>query len=345
MLSVSGEKPGVGESVRPELVRIKKKRTEGTLELYTGIPFWSGASGLCLERASFLKEQQEAGQPWASDQRREAYTKRGLGNCHISLEASCACLPAKLLQSSPTLWDPMDCSPPGSSVHGILQARVLDWVVMPSSRGSSWSRDGTCVFLLSLALAGGFFTSKPLGNPEASCKSDLFLVDSRTWYMTALDSVFYEFGFFLASRVNICYFCPPVFFPYVKKTPIFSSRPIPCPLWPRALGGVNPLLTLEVSPWWRHSGESILSPWPQALVWSGRWVQRIQCEPMGNVFPGAKEMEHESGNAGVLLPPREKNMPENEARPGKGRSGKRGAPGVTGESRPVGLKSVCPQTV
>ena len=65
---------------------------------------------------------------------------------------------------------------------------------------------------------------------------------------------------------------------------------------------------------------------------------------MGNVFPGAKEMEHESGNAGVLLPPREKNMPENEARPGKGRSGKRGASGVTGESRPVGLKSMCPQT-
>ena len=63
MLPVSGEKPGVGESVRPKLVRIKKKRTEGTLELYTGIPFWSGASGLRLERASFLKEQQEAGQP------------------------------------------------------------------------------------------------------------------------------------------------------------------------------------------------------------------------------------------------------------------------------------------
>ena len=36
----------------------------------------------------------------------------------------------------PTLWDPMDCSPPGSSVHGVLQARVLEWVTIPSSRGS-----------------------------------------------------------------------------------------------------------------------------------------------------------------------------------------------------------------
>ena len=37
------------------------------------------------------------------------------------------------LQSFRTLCDPMDCSPPGSSVHGILQARILEWVVMPSS--------------------------------------------------------------------------------------------------------------------------------------------------------------------------------------------------------------------
>ena len=54
-------------------------------------------------------------------------------------------VPAKLLQSCPTLCKPMDCSPPGSSVHGILQARVLEWVVMPSSRGSSRPRDLTCI--------------------------------------------------------------------------------------------------------------------------------------------------------------------------------------------------------
>ena len=44
---------------------------------------------------------------------------------------------AKLLQLCPTLFDPMNRSPPVSSVHGILQARILEWAVMPSSRGSS----------------------------------------------------------------------------------------------------------------------------------------------------------------------------------------------------------------
>ena len=48
---------------------------------------------------------------------------------------------AKLLQSCPTLHDPMDCSPPGSSIHGILQARTLERLAMSSSRGCSWPRD------------------------------------------------------------------------------------------------------------------------------------------------------------------------------------------------------------
>ena len=47
----------------------------------------------------------------------------------------------------------MDCSPPGSSVHGILQARVLEWVAIPFSRGSSWPRDRTQV----ACTAGGIF--------------------------------------------------------------------------------------------------------------------------------------------------------------------------------------------
>ena len=47
------------------------------------------------------------------------------------------CVQAKSLQLCLTLCDAMDCSLPGSSVHGILQARILEWVAMPSSRGSS----------------------------------------------------------------------------------------------------------------------------------------------------------------------------------------------------------------
>ena len=46
-------------------------------------------------------------------------------------------------QSCLTLCDPMDYSPPCSSVHGVLQARLLEWVAMPSSRGSSLPRDQT----------------------------------------------------------------------------------------------------------------------------------------------------------------------------------------------------------
>ena len=46
--------------------------------------------------------------------------------------------PAKSLQLCPILWNPMDCSPPGSSVQRTLQARVLQWVAMPSLQGISW---------------------------------------------------------------------------------------------------------------------------------------------------------------------------------------------------------------
>ena len=45
------------------------------------------------------------------------------------------CMHAKSLQLCLTFCDPMDCSPPGTSVHGILQTRILEWVAMPSSRG------------------------------------------------------------------------------------------------------------------------------------------------------------------------------------------------------------------
>ena len=55
---------------------------------------------------------------------------------HLDILGRRAC-GAKSLQPCPTLSDLMDCNPPDSSVHGILQARLLEWVAMPSSRGSS----------------------------------------------------------------------------------------------------------------------------------------------------------------------------------------------------------------
>ena len=59
----------------------------------------------------------------------------------------------------------MDCSPAGSSVHGILQARILTWVPISSSRGYSRPRDLLHPLEESPALAGGFFTTAPRGKP------------------------------------------------------------------------------------------------------------------------------------------------------------------------------------
>ena len=58
-----------------------------------------------------------------------------------------ACVPAcSVARLYLTLCDPMDCSPPGSSIHEILQARIPEWVAISSSRGSSWPSDWTWVY-------------------------------------------------------------------------------------------------------------------------------------------------------------------------------------------------------
>ena len=79
-------------------------------------------------------------------------------NFHVSfllwyrpLDLLCVCL---VTQLCPTLWDFMNCSPPGSSVHGILQARILEWVAIPFPRGSSQHKNQIQVS----CIAGWFFT-------------------------------------------------------------------------------------------------------------------------------------------------------------------------------------------
>ena len=69
-------------------------------------------------------------------------------------------------QLCPTLCNPTDYSPPGSSVHGILQARILDWVAISFSRGSSLPRDQTWVS----CIASGFFTNQ-------ATRESLFITD------------------------------------------------------------------------------------------------------------------------------------------------------------------------
>ena len=96
------------------------------------------------------------------------------------------CLCVLLFYSQPTLCDPIDCSPAESSVHGILQARILEWVAMPFSRGSSCQ--GSNLHLLHLLhWQAGFLPLAPPGKPiwltmdqktlsEATKISDHFII-------------------------------------------------------------------------------------------------------------------------------------------------------------------------
>ena len=76
---------------------------------------------------------------------------------------SCCLSMCSVTQSNPTLCDPMACSPPGSSVHGILQARILEWVAISFYMGSSWPRNWTGVS----CIAGRFSTSCLFNNKAA----------------------------------------------------------------------------------------------------------------------------------------------------------------------------------
>ena len=113
---------------------------------------------------------------------------------------------AQLLRLCLRLCNPMDCSLLGSSVHGILQARILEWLAMPSSRRSSQPRDWTCVKPVSLtspALAGGFFTtsttwetlcSKFVGFPEVRILSWMHPFESLQILRCCLPSLLYHFA-------------------------------------------------------------------------------------------------------------------------------------------------------
>ena len=91
---------------------------------------------------------------------------------------ACCCLVANLCL---TLREPLDCSLPGSSVHGILQARILEQVAMLSSRGSSRPRDWQAS-PVSPVLAGKFFITVPPGKPHISAyRAIIFILTIKIW--------------------------------------------------------------------------------------------------------------------------------------------------------------------
>ena len=81
-------------------------------------------------------------------------------------------------QLSLTICDPMDCSPSGSSVHEILQAKILEWVAIPFSRGSSQPRDGNWVSFI----AGRFFTIWPTGEALSPIQTLDLLRKDPCWF-------------------------------------------------------------------------------------------------------------------------------------------------------------------
>ena len=102
-----------------------------------------------------------------------------------STETLCCAQP---LQSCLALCDPMDCSPPGSSVHGILQARILEWIAMPSSRGSSRPRDQTCISYVSCIGRQVLYCYHHLGSPDQNWQLGLSGIsnsDTSTYTMHA----------------------------------------------------------------------------------------------------------------------------------------------------------------
>ena len=84
---------------------------------------------------------------------------------HKGMEIHTRCVHAKSLQLCLTLCNAVDYSPCCSSVHGILEARILEWVAMPTSKGSSWPRDWTRVSSVCCTGRWVLYHSCHLGSP------------------------------------------------------------------------------------------------------------------------------------------------------------------------------------
>ena len=108
------------------------------------------------------------------------------------------CLVSKLCL---TPCDPMDCSLQGSSAHGIFQARILEWIAISCSRGSSWSRDQTCVASITY-IVGRFLPAEPLGKPIYVCNYLFF------WgkYINKLKKEGFSLGYFQMD-LKLIYLC------------------------------------------------------------------------------------------------------------------------------------------
>ena len=97
-----------------------------------------GSGRMALMSLSAGKDWRHRRRDWACGCKGEERGGRAEKAALIYIRVRCVC---PVTQSCPTLCDPMDCRPPGLSVYGVLQARVVEWVPTSSSRGSSRPRD------------------------------------------------------------------------------------------------------------------------------------------------------------------------------------------------------------
>ena len=116
----------------------------------------------------------------------------------------CVCVCVLVVQLCPTLCDPMNCNPPDSSVHGIFQAKILEWGAIPFSRGLSWHRDPT----QDSCIAGWFLIvwvilSKP---PNVySGPWSIFVFDWIICFLSCMNffCIFYTYSFYLMYHCQI----------------------------------------------------------------------------------------------------------------------------------------------
>ena len=155
-----------------------------------------------------------------------------------------------------TLYDPMDCSPPGSSVHGILQARILEWVATSFSRGPSRPRDQTQVS----CIAGRFFTAEPPEKPPQSVQSlshvGIFASPGTAARQASLSITSFWSSLTLMSiesvmpsnHLILChpFLLLPSIFPSIK---VFFNESILCIRWPKYWS-----FSFNISPSNEHSG-------------------------------------------------------------------------------------------
>ena len=113
---------------------------------------WRHTAGMCQSSPGSEFTSQRVGAEASTDVGPHSLPSQPVWTLRPSiwfLDSGCKSVRAKSLQSCPILCNPMDYSLPGSSVHSILQAGILEWVAMPSSRGSSRSRNPICVSYVS----------------------------------------------------------------------------------------------------------------------------------------------------------------------------------------------------